>query len=81
MCNLCLFAGEIDILDIFRKPSDIPPHLEDILAKQPLPKVVWLQSGITNPEAEEVLAKAGIKVVSDKCLKVEHQQAMLKSKI
>lgn len=74
-------AGEIDILDVFRKPSDIPPHLDDILAKNPLPKVVWLQSGITNPEAEEVLAKAGIKVVSDRCLKVDHQQAMMQSKM
>jgi predicted CoA-binding protein len=66
-------------LDVFRKPSDIPPHLDDIIAKKP--KAVWLQSGITHPEAEEVLAKAGIKVVSDRCLKVEHQQAVLFSKM
>eukprot|EP00775_Hariotina_reticulata_P007166 gene7166-7380_t len=53
--------GEIDILDVFRKPSDIPPHLDDIIAKKP--KAVWLQSGITHPEAEEALAKAGIKTL------------------
>lgn len=74
-------AGDVDILDVFRKPSDIPPHLDDILAKQPLPKVVWLQSGITHPEAEETLAKAGIKVVSNRCLKVDHQQAVMQSKM
>lgn len=74
-------AGEMDILDVFRKPSDIPPHLDDIMAKKPLPKVVWLQSGITNPEAEESLAKAGIRVVSNRCLKVDHQQAIMQSKM
>lgn len=67
------FAGSIDILDVFRKPSDLPPHLEDILAAKPA--AVWLQSGITNQAFEEKLAKAGIKVVSDRCLMVDHRQA------
>lgn len=66
-----LFAGHIDILDVFRKPSDLPPHLDDILAAKPA--AVWLQSGITNPDFEEALAKAGIKVVSDRCLMVDHR--------
>jgi predicted CoA-binding protein len=75
----CLAAGQIDILDIFRKPSDIPQHLDDILAAAP--KAVWLQSGITHPAVEEQLARAGIKVVSDRCLKVDHQQAVMHSKM
>lgn len=66
-------AGPIDIVDVFRKPSDLPPHLDDILAAKPA--AVWLQSGITSEAFEEALAKAGIKVVSDACLLVEHQQA------
>ena len=49
-------------------------HVEDILAV--LPKTVWLQSGITNPQVEEELARAGIKVVADRCLKVEREAAM-----
>lgn len=65
--------GEIDILDVFRRPSDIPPHLDDILAKRP--KVVWFQSGIRNDEAAERLAAAGIEVVQDRCLMVEHRHA------
>lgn len=76
---LCLTAGQIDILDVFRKPSDLPPHLEDILAAKPA--AVWLQSGITNKDFEEALARAGIKVVSDRCLMVDHRQAVSPSKI
>ena len=41
-----------------------------------MPKTVWLQSGITNPQVEEELARAGIKVVADRCLKVEREAAM-----
>jgi hypothetical protein len=54
----------VDIVDVFRKPSDLPPHLEDILAAKP--KTVWLQSGITHPEFEAALAAAGIQVVADR---------------
>jgi len=59
-----------DILCVFRKPSDLPAHLDDILAAPHKPPVVWLQSGIHNPEFEQQLAEAGISVVYDQCLKV-----------
>ncbi len=55
---------DIDMVDVFRRPSDIPGHIDDILAKQP--KSVWFQSGIRNDQAAEILAKAGIKVVQDR---------------
>ncbi|HTC20998.1 MAG TPA: CoA-binding protein, partial [bacterium] len=62
----------VDILDVFRRPDVIPALAEEILAlPEPMrPKVVWLQTGITHPEAEAKLEKAGIKVVSDTCLGV-----------
>ncbi len=63
--------GEIDLLDVFRRPEDIPAHLDDMLAKRP--SVVWFQSGIRNDEVAESLARAGIKVVQDRCLMVEHR--------
>ena len=63
--------GDIDLVDVFRRPNDIPPHLPDILAKKP--KAVWFQSGIVNDAAAEVLARAGIKVVQDRCLMVDHR--------
>ncbi|HKV42178.1 MAG TPA: CoA-binding protein, partial [Blastocatellia bacterium] len=64
--------GDIDLVDVFRRPEDIPAHVPDLLEKHPA--AVWLQSGIANPEVAEVLAKAGIKVVQDRCLMVEHRR-------
>jgi predicted CoA-binding protein len=64
--------GEIDIVDVFRTPRDIPKHLDDLLAKKP--KSVWFQSGIRNDAAAQKLAEAGIKVVQDRCLMVEHRR-------
>jgi predicted CoA-binding protein len=63
---------QVDILDVFRRPEVIPAVAEEILAlpAEKRPKVVWLQSGITHPEAEAKLEKAGLKVVSDACLGV-----------
>lgn len=66
--------GEIDILDVFRRPQDLAPHLDDILAKRP--KVVWLQSGIREPGFAQKLVEAGIDVVQDRCLMVERQRAV-----
>ncbi|MGI8883432.1 MAG: CoA-binding protein [Pyrinomonadaceae bacterium] len=65
---------EIDLVNVFRRPNDVAKHAEDILAKKP--KAVWLQSGIRNDEVAETLAKAGIKVVQDACLMVEHRTLM-----
>jgi len=59
----------IDMVNVFRRPSDIPPHVDDILAAKP--KFVWFQLGIRNDEAAQKLAEAGIKVVQDRCLMVE----------
>jgi uncharacterized protein len=63
--------GEIDMVNVFRRPVDIPQHTEDILAAKP--KSVWFQLGIRNDEVAETLARAGIKVVQDRCLMVEHR--------
>jgi predicted CoA-binding protein len=62
---------EIDLLNVFRRPADIPQHVDDILAKRP--KAVWFQLGIRNDEVAEILAKEGIKVVQSLCLMVEHR--------
>ena len=62
---------DVDLVNVFRRSQDVPPHVEDILAK--MPGAVWLQSGIRNDAVAETLAKAGIKVIQDRCLMVEHQ--------
>ncbi len=56
--------GEIDMVDVFRRPQDITAHIGDIVAKKP--KSVWFQSGIRNDAAAEIFAKAGIQVVQDR---------------
>jgi uncharacterized protein len=61
--------GGIDMVNVFRRPNDIPPHVDDIIAKKP--KSVWFQLGIRNDLAAEQLARAGIDVVQDRCLLVE----------
>ncbi len=62
----------VEMVNVFRRPRDIPPHVEDILAARP--RVVWLQLGIRHDEAAETLAKSGIQVVQDRCLLVEHRR-------
>ena len=59
----------IDMINVFRRPKDISPHVDDIIAAKP--KSVWFQLGIRNDEAAQRLAEAGIKVVQDRCLMVE----------
>ena len=61
--------GDIDLIDVFRRPKDIPQHVDDIIAKKP--KTVFFQLGIRNDESAERLAKAGIDVIQDHCLLVE----------
>jgi predicted CoA-binding protein len=63
--------GEIDIVDVFRRPADVAQHLPDLLAKHP--RAVWLQSGIRDDRTAEALARAGILVVQDRCLMVEYR--------
>jgi predicted CoA-binding protein len=61
--------GEVDLVNVFRRPKDIDAHVDDILAKRP--RAVWFQLGIRNDAAAERFAKAGIDVVQDRCLLVE----------
>ena len=63
---------EVDLVNVFRRSQDIEQHVEDILAKAP--KAVWMQSGIANDAVAERLARAGIQVVQDRCIMVEHRR-------
>lgn len=64
--------GPVDLVDVFRKPSDIPPHVDDLIALKP--KAVWFQLGIRNDEAAKRLVEAGIDVVQNRCLLVDHRR-------
>lgn len=71
--SLAAIGRPIDMVNVFRRGSDIPPHVDDIIAAKP--KYVWFQLGIRNDEAAQRLAEAGIRVVQDRCLMVEHGRA------
>jgi uncharacterized protein len=63
---------QVDMVNVFRRPQDIAAHLDDLLAKKP--RSVWMQLGISHPAVAEELARAGIKVVQDRCLMVDHRR-------
>ena len=62
----------VDLVDVFRRPEDLPKHLDDLLAARP--RAVWFQLGIRNDAVAEELARSGIDVVQDRCLMVELQR-------
>jgi uncharacterized protein len=64
---------DVDLVNVFRRSEDVSLHVDDILAK--MPKAVWLQSGIRNDAAAEAFAKAGIKVIQNRCIMVDHRYA------
>lgn len=64
--------GRIDLVDVFRRPSDLRGHLDDLLAAKP--RAVWLQTGIRDDAVAQILVEAGIQVVQDRCLMVERQR-------
>jgi predicted CoA-binding protein len=70
--SLTAVPGPLDMVNVFRRPVDIPPHLPDLLAARP--RVVWFQLGIRHEGVAETLARAGIAVVQDRCLLVEHRR-------
>ncbi len=72
--DLASIDDPVDVVDVFRPSQAIPGHLEDILAMQPLPKVVWFQLGIRNDEAAAELSARGITVVQDRCMLAEHRR-------
>ena len=63
---------EVDIVDVFRPSEDVLPFVKEAIAKKP--KVIWLQEGIHNAEAEELAREAGIQVVFNRCMLAEHQR-------
>ena len=69
--RLADIPGTLDLVNVFRRPQDIEAHLDDLLAAKPA--AVWFQSGIRHEAVAETLARAGIKVVQDRCLMVEHR--------
>ena len=70
--QLSQVPGPVDCVDVFRRPSDIDQHVEELITLKP--RVVWFQLGIRNDAAAARLVAAGIDVVQDRCLLVEHRR-------
>ncbi len=63
---------DIDIIDIFRPSDQVLPFIQEAIEKKP--KVIWLQEGIHNSEAEALATQAGIKVIFNRCMLAEHRR-------
>ena len=62
----------VDIIDVFRNPAQIIPHAHEAIRLKP--KVFWMQLNIEHREAADLLTAAGIDVVMDRCIEVEHER-------
>jgi hypothetical protein len=62
----------VDMVDIFRAPQYVPAMVEEALALKPRPQVIWMQLGIRNEEAARLAEANGLKVVMDRCPKIEY---------
>lgn len=72
VASLGELSEAVDLVNVFRAPQHVPAHVEEILALSPRPAAVWLQLGIRHDEAARRLEDAGIAVVQDRCLMVDH---------
>lgn len=72
--SLQAVSGPVDLVDVFRRPQDLDAHLDDLLACGP--RAVWLQLGIRHDAFAGKLVEAGIDVVQDRCLMVEHRRLL-----
>lgn len=70
--NLQDIEQQIDIVDVFRPSDQVLPVVQEAIKKKP--KVIWLQEGIHNEEAEALAKKAGIQIVYNRCMLAEHQR-------
>ncbi|PNY81971.1 CoA-binding protein [Deinococcus koreensis] len=66
----------VDVVEIFRRSDKVAGHLADILAMQPLPRVVWLQQGIRDEATARELNAHGINVIQDRCMLSDHRALM-----
>lgn len=63
----------VDVVDVFRRSELLPGHVAEILAMRPLPRWVWLQSGVRNDAVARELEQHGIGVVQDRCMLADHR--------
>lgn len=70
--DLGAIPQRIDVVQVFRKPEDVPPVVEQAI--QAGAKVIWMQEGIANPQAAKLAEEAGLQVVMNRCMMKTHQR-------
>ncbi len=76
LSELCDRGVEVDAVNLFRASSRVAAHVDEILAMSRRPKVVWMQLGIHDGPSAARLRAAGIKVVQDRCIMVDHRRLL-----
>lgn len=64
---------KIDVVDIFRRSDQVLPIVEQAITKKPA--AIWMQLGVINEEAKDLAEKAGIEVIMDRCIKIDHMHS------
>jgi len=80
-CHAALteLSEAVDIVNLWRASEHVPGHVDEVLALEPLPRAVWMQLGIHHGEAAQRLREAGIEVIQDRCIMVEHRRLLAAS--
>ena len=74
--SLAEIERPVDLVNLFRASEHVPGHVDEILALDPRPKVVWMQLGIHHGEAAQRLRASGIEVIQDRCIMVDHRRLL-----
>ncbi len=70
--SVSAIEGNVAVVDVFRRPDDVPPIVDEAIQKGA--QFLWLQLGVINETAAQKAVDAGLGVVMDKCIKIEHQK-------
>jgi len=76
--RLAEVALPVDLVDVFRAPEHLPAHVDEILTMRPRPSVAWFQLGIRDDASAARLEAAGLRVVQDRCIMVDHRRLVPK---
>ena len=74
--DLGTIEADVDIVNLVRASEHVPGHVFEVLALYPRPRAVWMQLGIHNGEAAQRLREAGIGVIQDRCIMVDHRRLL-----
>lgn len=72
--DLASIPDEIDMVDIFRRSDAVPPIVDEALARWPDLKAIWMQIGVEHTKAAAVAEARGVRVVMNRCPKIEYQR-------